>query len=410
MAGGPTHEIVRASLYFHIPVCRERCDYCDFFTRTHVGTHTQVALIDRAIEQYGEYAHAYGIERPATMYIGGGTPSALHDEALDRLLRFTATVSNTRPTFPIETTFEVNPEDLDSRILERLAASGVNRLSLGVQSLDADTLHAIGRHTSLADTRRGIDLVAERWPGSWSADAITAVPGQDRRQALADLMHIVDYAPSHVSLYELELVPETVLGHAVRRGRLAPPDERIGESTLIACGDLLEEHGYRQYEVSNFSRPGARSEHNSRYWRLEPYVGVGPGAVGTLPSREPNGLPLRLNGTRNFRAFRDRPDYGVVVERLSAIELCREQIMTAFRTADGLSVRRFESVFGYRPTDAFPKTLDRWRSRILVGADSISLDRRGVRLVDSFVRDAFVELDENPPPLEVPRWPAEAEP
>jgi len=401
---------VNVSLYVHVPVCTRRCDYCDFFTRAGVAPAIQAALITRTREQWERYRRIYLVKRPISVYVGGGTPSALHGNARENLLSLIRSLREL-PKGDVagdpapEITVEVNPEDADRTFLAALEDNGVTRLSLGVQSLDRDTLAAIGRHTALEDTRRGLETIAHTWNHPWNADIIVAIPDQTPTRARRDVTGILAYDPDHVSLYELEIVPSTVLGHAVRRDRLRQLPEENAERILFECGDLLENHGYEQYEVSAFARPRFRSVHNLRYWRMEPYIGIGPGAVGTMPAEDGAGLPQRFEGTRDFQVFRNDGDFGVRRENIGTPEFCREHIMMAFRTIDGLDSTRFRQVFGYDVERAIPKTLDSWSSFLLRSDRRLALNRGGLRLTNAFVRDAFIELDANPPPRERPQWP-----
>lgn len=401
---------MNVSLYVHVPVCTRRCDYCDFFTRAGVAPTVQECLIARTREQWERYRRIYRVKRPISIYVGGGTPSALHGIARKHLLslvrsfRELPTAESAGDATP-EITVEVNPEHVDRPFLAALEDNGVTRLSLGVQSLNRDTLAVIGRHTTLEDTRRGLETLAHNWNRPWNADIIAAIPDQTPTQARRDLTDILAYDPYHVSLYELEIVSSTGLGHAVRRDRLRPLPEETAERILFECGDLLENRGYEQYEVSAFARPRFRAVHNLRYWRMEPYIGIGPGAVGTMPAEDGAGLPQRFEGTRNFQVFRNDSDFGVRRENIGTAAFCREHIMMAFRTIDGLDSTRFRQIFGYDIERAIPKTLDRW-SRFLRRSDRrLALNRRGLRLTNAFVRDAFIELDTNPPPRERPQWP-----
>lgn len=404
MAGGATHAPVISSLYVHVPICRQRCDYCDFFTRTSVAPAVQEVLLERTVEQWGIYQREFAVDRLDSIYIGGGTPSAMGESTRNRFLPFLRSLTDNGAD--AEVTFEINPEDVTIPLLYMLEESGVNRLSLGVQSLDPSSLRMMGRHTSVEDTRRGIETVSNNWRGRWSADVIVAVPGQSLRRALSDLSGIIAYGPDHVSLYELEIVPATRLGHAAAKRRISPLPDEEAERIILRCGDLLEERGYRQYEVSNFARPGFRSVHNLRYWRMEPYLGVGAGAVGTMPSPVVQGLPLRLEGTHDFARFREDREFGVTRHEITTAQFCREHIMMALRTTEGIDTARFKAIFGYGVTTAIPRTLERRRGHLTIQSDRIAPNRRGLRFANAIARDAFTELDKNPPPRDFPAWPA----
>lgn len=387
-------------LYIHIPFCRYRCDYCDFFTRTCVSGTRQKEVLRAIAAQAGELLQRFSPGTPETVYVGGGTPSALAPEARDVLLALLGTLTGSGGAVR-EVTVELNPEDVTESLLDSLEASGVNRLSLGVQSLRDETLARIGRPATAGVTRRGLELVARRWGGApsgryrWSADLLAGIPGGTPESTVRDLEEILTYAPEHISLYELGIERDTALGLALRRGRIAsPPVDTVAEELEWVRNTLIG-RGYIHYEVSNYALPGGRSVHNLGYWRMAPHLGIGPGAVGTLTGEE----PVRYTNTRDFSLYCTAGDRGLREEGIAPRDFVKELLMMGLRTEEGVSLSRAAAYLGVDPAELIPETLARWN--VLPGS---APDRRIVlssdirNILDSFLLHAFAEIDRLTPP------------
>lgn len=382
-------------LYIHIPFCRKRCDYCDFFTRAAVAPRRQMEIARAITTQAQELLSQLGSPRITTVYAGGGTPSSLTGEALSLLLSLLQTVGYSAE----ETTVEVNPEDVTPELLRQFSDAGVNRLSVGIQSLDEETLRRIGRHTSTTATRAGLNTVAERWTEGdgarrrWNADLIVGIPERDTRVVAADLESIIAAGPGHISVYELEIEPDTVLGHARRRGLFPVPDHDEVADELEFVAAILNTHGFRHYEISNFARPGEESAHNLGYWRMEPHLGLGPGAVGTIACP----VPKRYTNTRDFSVFLNSPDRGLAIETLSRRQFLEEVLMMGFRTSYGIVRSRFYDLFGCVLEELIPETTARWGVGTLPTAtDDGTVYRLAPKkrlLLNQFLQDAFTEID-----------------
>ena len=261
-------------LYVHVPFCSLKCFYCDFAAVAHHGH-----LVDRYLRALEREA---ALKTPRvrrrlqglfdTVYVGGGTPSELSAEQIGdlfRLLKRAYIGLN-----PAEITFECNPESTTPEKLEALAAAGVTRLSLGLQTADDELLRGIGRrHT--AEDFLSVFQTARRL-GLWdiSVDLMYNLPGQSLRSCLDSLNFVLDLDPEHVSLYGLQVEDQTLFG---KRG--VTPDEDAGREMFEACLDGLAAAGYRHYEVSNFAKPGREAQHNLNYWRNGTYEGLGCGAA-----------------------------------------------------------------------------------------------------------------------------------
>lgn len=393
-------------LYIHIPFCRSRCDYCDFFTRTRVPPERQLQIVQRIISQaMHSLRTVYPAETPiSTIYVGGGTPSSLDTRARHRLLQgIRECIDYGTLVAESEITVEVNPEDVDAALLTDLRRSGVNRLSLGVQSLHASTLSHIGRHTTLTATRTGLELIAGTWPLRWSVDVITAVPGQTPAAAARDAQEILAFHPPHVSLYELGIEPGTRLAQRARRGTLPPPADEERLAQLSAAAEVLIGAGLHRYEISSFAAPGEESRHNLAYWQMHPWIAAGPGAVALVPVA---GKPTHLTGTRTFREYLTRSDYATTAEPLSARELCEEYLMGGFRMTRGVSNAVISAVFTHPLHRLIPETLDAWHAHLAYfDSDFTALTDTGRLLLNRFLVDAFGELERSAAIPDVPRWP-----
>lgn len=267
-----------ASLYVHIPFCARLCPYCHFHVQVVRDVRDQIPTVDAIVREWNLYAERGWWDPPlATAYLGGGTPSALRDEALARAVDWLRDDVGPRLSAGAEVTLETNPEDATPQTLGRWVAAGVNRLSLGVQAGDADTLRFLGRAHDPDTTQRALDVAADL-VRNVSLDLIVGTPGVDTAATLAWLDSVVDDRVQHASLYLLEIHEGTAFHRQVARGRWRPaPGEAQGE-TYLAAAAWLESRGFTAYELSNHARPGHASVHNGRYWRREPYVGLGPSA------------------------------------------------------------------------------------------------------------------------------------
>lgn len=268
-------------LYIHVPFCASICSYCHFSRTAHHhhadrqdfvnGIRTELDLRLAACPIL-----TAGSRNLATVYIGGGTPSQLEADLMTRLIAGTV---DRLPTAPdLEFTVEANPESLDRTLAEAWRLAGVNRISLGVQSLEPDVLQLLGRSCAPDTARRALRLATEIFPRV-SADWIIG-PGLEKDRFLAELDEAVDLGVTHFSLYILEVTPGTPLAAEVASGRVILPADRQIEALYLAAGDRLEMHGIRQYEVANFARPGHESRHNQGYWQGRPWLALGPSAHG----------------------------------------------------------------------------------------------------------------------------------
>lgn len=270
-----------AGLYLHVPFCAAICSYCHFARTAEHGAglrrRTVAAMLDEFELRLARCAVLRANKRPlATAYVGGGTPSALEPALLAALLQ--GTVGRLPSAPDLELTVEANPESFDAETAMAWRDAGVNRVSLGVQSLEAGVLALLGRRCDPQTARRALDLACRTFPRV-SADWILG-PGLRREQLLAELDLALDLGVEHLSLYILELHAGTPLAQQVAAGTLRLAPDRHTERLYLDCCEHLARRGLRHYEVSNFALSGAESRHNQAYWSGAPYLGLGPSASG----------------------------------------------------------------------------------------------------------------------------------
>jgi oxygen-independent coproporphyrinogen-3 oxidase len=321
------------SVYVHAPFCVRRCVYCDFAVTVDPQGDVDawgeaLAAELAATEQEEAFALAPLLE---TLYVGGGTPSLLGPRAMDVLAGVLGPVSVSAPD--IEWTAEANPESFTAELATAWRSSGVNRLSLGVQSFHEATLRWMGRLHGAGGAERAVRIAKEAGLGNLSVDLIFGLPAKLGRSWSDDLDRALDLDVPHVSLYGLSVEAGTPLGRAVAEGREPAVDEnRYGEEFLLAA-ERLTGAGYAHYEVSNFARAGLVSGHNSAYWDGRPYLGLGNGAHSYRH-------PVRRWNVRDWAAYRARVLAGEggeeSREELSAESADLERVWLGLRTSHGL--------------------------------------------------------------------------
>ena len=272
------------SLYIHIPFCRTKCPYCDFNTYQGIESLTSIFL-DALTTELRLWGRVLDHPRVNTIFLGGGTPSYLPAGSIKRILE--AARSAFQLQADAEITAEANPDDLDQETCGSLLEQGVNRLSIGVQSLDNGLLGMLGRRH---DARQAIDAFARAERAGFSninLDLMYGLPQQTLTHWQDTMTQLLSLNPSHISLYCLTLEEGTPLHEWVQQGKLPQPDVDLAADMYHCAEELLEEPGepqlaYHHYEISNWSRPGLACRHNLSYWENRPYLGVGPGAHSCL--------------------------------------------------------------------------------------------------------------------------------
>ncbi|MGM0419494.1 MAG: radical SAM family heme chaperone HemW [Bacillota bacterium] len=264
------------SLYFHFPFCKSKCNYCSFYSLTGCA-HLKKQYITALVTELKLRQSLITTDiKPATIYFGGGTPSLF---APDDYATLISVIEKEYGIFSgAEITLEINPADIDNPdILQIYAGTGINRFSIGVQSFADQELEMLGRRHSAAQASRVLTYLAAN-DFNFSIDIISSLPGQTNQEHLQNIQKALEFKPSHLSIYNLQLEEGTRLYQDVEAGALPEPEEEVDELNYRRTERLLQDNGYKHYEISSYCLPGYRSRHNSLCWRLVPYLGFGPAA------------------------------------------------------------------------------------------------------------------------------------
>ncbi|MGI5055968.1 radical SAM family heme chaperone HemW [Treponema socranskii] len=282
-------------LYVHIPFCVSKCSYCDFFS---VPCAEKIAdeYIDAVLDEAAFTASLCDIDSWKTIYVGGGTPSLLSEKQIDFL--FSGLLKMSRRA-PLEVTMEANPSDVTESFLDAASASGVTRISCGIQSFNDASLCRVRRRSRAGDVYRALSLFDKNWPHSLSVDMIAGLPEETDASFASGLQTLIAHAPDHISLYSLTVEEGTPLCTEIEKGNILH-DIDASDALWISGRDLLCGAGYEQYEVSNFCKKGSECLHNLAYWDLESYAGIGAGATGTFYGKD---VSTRITNTRDIGSY-----------------------------------------------------------------------------------------------------------
>ncbi len=332
-------------LYIHIPFCRSKCGYCSFFSIPGPGPadlDAYLSHLESEIAIWGRRLDRTGVQRPiSSIYIGGGTPSLL---SLDQMERIAKALERNFALGPgLEWSLEANPDSAADRdYLRGLLALGVNRLSLGLQSLDNKKLEVLGRRHQSAQGVKAFDLARQAGFANISLDLIWGLPGQRALEWLRELETVVRLQPDHLSCYGLTLEEETPLAQAETAGEIVLPLENEQAKMFLQGAELLESKGYLHYEISNFSRMGFACRHNQGYWQSRSYIGLGAGAVSTLGG-------LRWETPRNLDEYAEQVRTERIGEAAAALtpeDKVKELVMLSLRTTKGLNLIEYREHTG----------------------------------------------------------------
>lgn len=333
-------------IYIHIPFCRQICSYCDFH---HTASLLRQDEILAAIEQELHQRHTY-IDSPKTIYFGGGTPSVCSIEQIKRL------VDTVKELWKVdsfsEVTLEANPEDLTLEYLQGLNQSGINRLSIGIQSFHEEHLTKMNRrHTA----QRAIDAVRDAQKVGFdniTIDLIYGLPWMNIEQWHNNIRTALSLGVQHISAYHLTIEPRTLLA----KRSTTPVEDTVSQQHFEILHHELTAAGYEHYEVSNFAKEGYRAIHNSGYWHSEPYLGVGPSAHSYNGSHERHwnvsSNKLYLEGNKGES------------ETLTPQDIHNEYIMTRLRTSDGINLKEYNELFGREIPPTAGIVIDNEKARI----------------------------------------------
>ena len=368
------------SAYVHIPFCTQICYYCDF-SKVFIKNQPVDSYLEHLLEEF----RSYDIQKLRTLYIGGGTPTALSASQLEVLLK--GLTENLDLSVLEELTIEANPGDLDADKIAVLKNSAVNRVSLGVQTFDDKMLRKIGRSHLEKDIYENIDRLKLAGFDNISIDLIYALPGQTMEQVKENVAKAIGLDIPHMSLYSLILENHTVFMNRMRRGKLPLPKEELEAEMFEYIIAELERAGFEHYEISNFSKPSFESRHNLMYWDNAEYYGIGAGASGYV-----NGVRYKNHGPiRHYLSAVEEGNARITEEHLSQKEQMEEEMFLGLRKKSGVSMARFEEKFG-RSFDGLYGEIVRdlvQQGLMQIEGDRVRMTKRGLFLGDT-VAERFI--------------------
>ena len=368
-----------SGIYLHIPFCRSRCSYCDFATDVYKSAEiveSYVSAIAKEIENFPASPAA------DTIYFGGGTPSLLTAEQVEKILR--EINSKFEVTSDAEITMEMNPATVDAEKLHAYKSLGINRASFGVQTFNDRDLKLLARGHDANDARETFRLLRETGFDNVSFDLIAGLPDQTMDDWQRNLDEAITMSPEHISLYLLEIHEGTPLAEQLRSGRRKSIDDEVAAEMYNVMLARLAAAGYEQYEISNFSRPGFESRHNTKYWRLDPVYGFGISAHS-------------FDGRERYANTRDTAAYVDSIRESGSAEISRETInaesefiFLGLRLTRGINLAVFETRFGNDLPSTYRAELDRLTNAELVEISDGHLKLTGKGML--FSNEVFAEF------------------
>lgn len=369
------------SLYIHVPFCATRCVYCDFFSNTDTRyKEPYLRAIEKEMELRGEYIDDDTLE---TIYLGGGTPSRLSGNDLERI--FNAISRRFSITEGAEITLEANPDDIRPDYLSALRDLPINRISMGIQSFRPEDLRLLNRRHDREQAIRAVELCQAHGFTNLSIDLIYGLPGQTPEAWEENLRQAIRLGTPHLSAYHLTYEEGTALYKRLQAGQVEPVDEEVSVTLFHILTERMAEAGFQHYEISNFARPGFHARHNSAYWTGKPYLGLGPSAHSyNRTSREWNvaSLPLYLRGIESGQPATER-------ETLDLSTRYNDFIITGLRTMWGISLDKLRAEFGEALLAYCQKQARPYIQRGLLRQenDRLALSQAGILLSDGIMSE-----------------------
>lgn len=377
-----------SGIYIHIPFCKQACHYCDFHFSTSMKKKEEMvqALVKEMQMRKSEFEN----EIVETIYFGGGTPSVLSDEELDFLID--AVYANFKVAENPEITLEANPDDLsDERIVE-LAGSRINRLSIGIQSFFENDLKMMNRAHNAEEAKKSLET-ATRYFDNISIDLIYGIPGMTNEMWKQNIETALSFGIPHISSYALTVEPKTALKKLIQTGKVSEPKDEVAQEHFMILVEMLQQHGFIHYELSNFGKPDYFSKNNSAYWLGKKYIGIGPSAHSY------DGISRSWNIANNTIYLKEI-EAGKLpgeVEILTANDRYNEYVMTGLRTIWGASLNRIQKEFGEEVLQYLQKQSEKFIADGLLAVEKniLKTTPKGKFLADGIASDLFlINLDD----------------
>ncbi len=378
------------SLYVHIPFCRCKCLYCDFYSVTGYDEEAQNRYIDVLLEEMLCSFEFLETSEVPSIYIGGGTPSMLTPAQLEHLLGGMNRILGSRK--PREWSFEMNPVDATPEKLSVLRDMGVNRVSLGVQSFSKMTRCSMGRHNKAGDPLTALKSLRELWDGRLSADLIYGVPGQSVAEAIEDLGLLVEADFGHISWYQLALEEGTPLTKQFEKGNIKLPNDDDIAEMLDEGRALLESKGYHRYEVSAWAKEGEESIHNMTYWSFGNWLGIGPS--GASQFLLPQGS-LRIYHPEDMTGYLETNNPSVREETVTGTDLLVDFFLMGLRTTRGVDQKVLSRYYPGIET-SLESFMQEWAKFVVLEDGYYRMTRDGMEFTDLILRNLMEYLEELP--------------
>lgn len=373
-------------LYVHIPFCFHKCHYCDFYSITRQTPQRMQRFVDLILAEADLWTsdNAGPELRPRTIFFGGGTPTLLPPDDMQRLVRGLAQRFDLSEC--IEWTVEANPATIEADYCAILVQHGVNRLSMGAQSFDAGALATLERHHNPADVPRGVEIARSAGLRRLNVDLIYAIPGQTIQSWMDSLESAIELGTEHISCYGLTYEPNTPLAVRRRLGQVRAVDEDVELQMLTASRRRLNDAGLPPYEISNYARPGAECLHNLLYWTGGQYIGLGPSAASHVDG-------WRWKNRPHLRQWETAVEAGelpaIEVEKLTPRQRAGERAMLLLRLSRGLNFAEFAAASGFDAKALFAEVIERMGALHLldVSERTIKLTDLGLAVADSIAAE-----------------------
>lgn len=375
-------------LYIHIPFCARKCEYCDFLSwsagEEEREQYVEALLLE--IESYREFAKGY---RVSTVFIGGGTPSVLLPKQMERILQKVYEVFELekRP----EITIEINPGAVNEEKLQCYKENGVNRLSMGLQSVNNEKLRLLGRIHTYQDFVGSYELARKVGFDNISLDLISSIPGQTLQDWKKELETATAQKPEHISVYQLIIEEGTPFYEKYAEHPELLPDEETSREIYLWTGKFLKEAGYEQYEISNYTKSGKESRHNLKYWERGDYLGLGLGAASMVRN-------IRMSNTKDMKTYLERCTQPKTmredVQFLEEPRQMEEFMFLGLRKTRGVSKKEFRRTFGREMDMVYEKALHKCleNGMLLEHKDRIFLSEEGTLLSNMVLSEFLFDL------------------
>ncbi len=374
---------IMASIYIHIPFCKQACHYCDFHFSTTMGKKEEMitAIISELEMRKAEFEN----DEVSNVYFGGGTPSVLNTDEIEQIIDacYTHYTIEEDP----EITLEANPDDLTPEKISELAASRINRLSIGVQSFFEEDLKLMNRAHNATEAIDCLFLSRKQFPNS-SLDLIYGIPGMTNERWEENIDQALKLDVPHISAYALTVEPKTALENFIKKGIVPPVEDEVAQEHHELLIRKMEEAGYENYEFSNFAKPGFHSRNNTAYWQGKKYIGIGPSAH----SYDNNRRAWNINNNPKYIKAITAGELPQEVEELSLTDQYNEYVMTRLRTQFGVSLMEIATLYGEKYKDYFVEYSQKHVEEhlLFMEGDRVYVSKKGKFLSDGIASDLFI--------------------